>query len=133
MTPKETVLEFYRLYAHAQADAALALCADGVCHTANAFHPGAKFAGTFTGRDATAARVAELAKHWAFERFEPVTVVAENGDVAVKTHVVATERHTGERIDMLTALFFTVADGQITAVDEIFDSGLIHRATGHKA
>ncbi|RAH99775.1 hypothetical protein DLJ53_18610 [Acuticoccus sediminis] len=133
MTPTETVHAFFDAYSKADLDASFALFHPEVHHTADSYNTVSRFCGTWDGLDALRSRVHDIIEHWSFETFAPVKVVAQGDDVAVKVHAVGVERHTGQRIEMNTALFFTVQDGRIVAVDEIFDSALIERAMEHPA
>ncbi|MEM8664604.1 MAG: nuclear transport factor 2 family protein, partial [Pseudomonadota bacterium] len=128
MTAKSVVEAMYAAYAQGDLEATFALLHPDVLHTAHATNARAKFCGTFNGVDAVRARISLINEHWTFEMYAPQTVIAEGQRVAAMVQMIAVERHTGQRIEMVVGHFFVVQDGKITELIEIFDSALVDAA-----
>ena len=121
-TTAELVREMYRAYGTGDAPAIERIIHDDIdwiIHGPVGVFP---FEGPRQGKAAVLQVLAEIAKDYALQAYDPEVVVVENDRAAVMSNVAFTQRTTGRLLRLRVAHFLRFRDGRLVEFREFMDS-----------
>lgn len=123
MDARTTVEDYLRALSRSDANAAVALVADGFVNE----HTSELGSGS-VGRTAYAERLPGFLAQFAALQYEVLDVIADGGKVAVRYRLTA--NFDGQPIDIPGVMLFEVVDGSIAHRTDVWDSLTFLRQTG---
>lgn len=125
MSTEDTVRNIVRAYNDRDLDAVLALCHDDVHYHQNTRAECAPYRRDCRGKEAMVEALGEIAEHWEFRHFEIADLVVSGDCAASQNRIGLIRKSTGEEVDTMSALFWTVRDGRVAEIVEYYDTGLL--------
>ena len=86
-----------------------------------------RYMGVCEGKQAFVDKMDEVAKDFEFHAYRPSKIVVDGETVAAQIQVALTSVHSGQKIDMQAAHFWTFKQGKPVKLTEYFDSALIEK------
>jgi len=128
---RRIVTDLYRYYAQGDGEKFAALLHEQIDWVIYAPIEVFPFAGQRHGREAVLAALAELAKQYALDRYQPERVIVDGDRAAVLSDVTFTQRATGRTLRFHIADFLRVQDGKVVEFREFTNTfDVVEQALG---